>query len=118
LPNEAKNRCIIKTLTFQRIEPAGLSGLKAGGAYLPLDPDYYPPEHRRIWPANWMCEALGVSRGGFYAWLTRPPSARSRSDEGLGAKVRASFLGSDRTYGASASNAEGPRVVYDSNRGR
>jgi putative transposase len=47
-----------------------------------------------------MCEALGVSRGGFYAWVTRPPSARSRSDEGLGAKVRASFLGSDRTYGA------------------
>jgi putative transposase len=43
---------------------------------------------------------LGVSRGGFYAWLTRPHSARSRSDEELGAKVRASFLASDRTYGA------------------
>ena len=47
-----------------------------------------------------MCGALGVSRGGFYAWLTRPPSQRSRSDEDLGAKVRASFLASDRTYGA------------------
>jgi putative transposase len=47
-----------------------------------------------------LCEALGVSRGGFYAWLTRPRSQRSRSDEELGAKVRASFLGSDRTYGA------------------
>ena len=47
-----------------------------------------------------MCEALGVSRGGFYAWLTRPRSQRSRSDEELGAKVRASFVGSDRTYGA------------------
>src|SRR5215469_7598885 len=47
-----------------------------------------------------MCEALGVSRGGFYAWLTRPRSQRSRSDEELGAKVRASFLASDRTYGA------------------
>jgi hypothetical protein len=47
-----------------------------------------------------MCEALGVSRGGFYAWLTRPRSRRSRSDEELGAKVRASFLASDRTYGA------------------
>jgi putative transposase len=56
--------------------------------------------HRGIWPANWMCEALGVSRGGLYAWLTRPRSARRRSDEELGAKVRASFLGSDRTYGA------------------
>jgi putative transposase len=47
-----------------------------------------------------MCGALGVSRGGFYAWLTRPRSERSRSDEELGAKVRASFLASDRTYGA------------------
>lgn len=37
---------------------------------------------------------------GFYAWLTRPRSKRSRDDEELGAKVRMSFLGSDRTYGA------------------
>jgi putative transposase len=47
-----------------------------------------------------MCGALGVSRGGFYAWLTRLRSARHRSDEELGAKVRASFVASDRTYGA------------------
>jgi putative transposase len=57
-------------------------------------------KHRGIWPAGWLCEALGVSRGGFYAWLTRPPSARARSDEAVGAQVRASFLASDRTYGA------------------
>ena len=57
-------------------------------------------KHRGIWAVDWMCEALGVSRGGFYAWLTRPRSKRSRDDEELGAKVRASFLSSDRTYGA------------------
>ena len=57
-------------------------------------------KHRGIWPAGWMCGALGVSRGGFYSWLTRARSRRSRSDEELGAKVRASFLASDRTYGA------------------
>jgi putative transposase len=57
-------------------------------------------KHRGIWPAGWLCGALGVSRGGFYAWLTRPRSERSRSDEELGRKVRASFLSSDRTYGA------------------
>jgi putative transposase len=57
-------------------------------------------KHRGIWPAAWLCETLGVSRGGFYAWLTRPPSKRSRSDEELMAKVRTSFLQSDRTYGA------------------
>ena len=49
-------------------------------------------KHRGIWPTGWMCGALGVSRGGFYAWLTRPPSQRAHSDEELGAKVRASFL--------------------------
>jgi len=57
-------------------------------------------KHRGIWPAGWLCGALGVSRGGFYAGLTRPRSARSCSDEELGMKVRASFLASDRTYGA------------------
>ena len=49
---------------------------------------------------NLMCEALGVSRSGFYAWLTRPRSTRSLADEALGAKVYQSFVGSDRTYGA------------------
>ena len=57
-------------------------------------------KHRAIWPAGWLCEALGVSRGGFYAWLTRPRSLHSKIDEELGARVRASFLASDRTYGA------------------
>jgi len=57
-------------------------------------------KHRGIWPAAWLCGALGVSRSGFHAWLTRPPSARARSDETLVAKVRASFIASDRTYGA------------------
>jgi putative transposase len=47
-----------------------------------------------------MCEALGVSRSGFHAWLTRSPSRRARADEETGARVRASFLASDRTYGA------------------
>jgi putative transposase len=56
-------------------------------------------KHRGIWAVNWMCGALGVSRGGFYAWLTRPRSRRSREDEQLAAKVRASFLGSDRVRG-------------------
>jgi putative transposase len=57
-------------------------------------------KHRGVWPVSWLCEALGVSRSGFHAWLGRAPSARGRSDETLGAKVRASFIASHRTYGA------------------
>ena len=57
-------------------------------------------KHRGIWPVALICEALGVSRSGFYAWLTRSPSDRSRRDEALTVEVRRSFLDSDRTYGA------------------
>ncbi len=57
-------------------------------------------KHRGIWPVLWICEALGVSRSGFHAWLIGAPSARARSDEAFGAKVRASFIFSYRTYGA------------------
>lgn len=57
-------------------------------------------KHRGVWPVSWMCDALGVSRSGFHAWLTRPRSARALQDELLGAAIRASFVRSDRTYGA------------------
>ena len=57
-------------------------------------------KHRRIWPVAWLCDALGCSRSGFYSWLTRSPSRRAREDEAIGAKARASFIASARTYGA------------------
>ena len=57
-------------------------------------------KHRGAWPVLMMCEALGVSRSGFYAWLVRPQSQRSLDDESMGLAVRQSFLDSDRTYGA------------------
>jgi putative transposase len=57
-------------------------------------------KHRGAWPVNLMCEALGVSRSGYYAWLVRPRSRRSLDDEVLGGQVRNSFIASDRTYGA------------------
>ena len=41
-----------------------------------------------------------MSRSEFHGWLTRPRSARARSDEELTTKVRASFVASSRTYGA------------------
>src|SRR3546814_11974456 len=47
-----------------------------------------------------MCGPLGVSLSCFHAWLIRPPSQRARDDEVIGAKVRASHVGSYRTYGA------------------
>jgi len=56
--------------------------------------------HRSIWPVAWQCSALGGSRSGFHAWLSRPPSTRAVADEKMAPQVRSSFLESDRTYGA------------------
>lgn len=44
--------------------------------------------HRVIWPVSWVCEALGVSRSGFHAWLNRSPSRRAQYDEVLVAGIR------------------------------
>ena len=52
-------------------------------------------------------------RGGFYAWRTRPRSRRTRSNEELGSPVRASFIASDRTYGAMAVWHDMLAVVVD-----
>jgi putative transposase len=57
-------------------------------------------KHRSIWPVAWLCEALGVSRSGFHAWLGRGPSTRARTDEALAPTIRSSFTASARTYGA------------------
>ncbi len=57
-------------------------------------------KHRSVWSVAWICEALGVFRSGFHAWLTRSASRRAREDEAIGAKVRTSFVASSRTYGA------------------
>jgi putative transposase len=57
-------------------------------------------KHRSVSPVARLCEALGVSRSGFHAWLKRGPCARSREDEAITPAVRASFVASARTYGA------------------
>jgi putative transposase len=57
-------------------------------------------KHRGAWSVALICEALGVSRSGFYAWLVRPRSQRQCDDEVLGRQARQSFPDSDRTYGA------------------
>lgn len=57
-------------------------------------------KHRATWPVPVLCDALGVSRSGFYAWVRRAPSARARRHATLGPGVPTSFLTSDRTYGA------------------
>ena len=56
--------------------------------------------HRGIWPTDVQCEALGVSRSGWYAWCERPQSLRARTDAAIRQTIRTSFAASDSTYGA------------------
>ena len=57
-------------------------------------------KHQGIWPVRLLCETLDVSQSEFYAWTSRPPSARARRDKRVGALAKTSFLSSGRIYGA------------------
>jgi len=45
-------------------------------------------EHRRRWPVSVICRVLKVTRGGFYLWKKRKPSARQIRQQKLLAKIR------------------------------
>jgi putative transposase len=53
-----------------------------------------------------MCRLLGVSASGYYAWQTRPPSARALADEALVKRIREIHAVSRGTYGAPRVHAE------------
>jgi putative transposase len=53
-----------------------------------------------------MCRLLQVSRSGFYAWLDRPMSERSRADLALTAKIEAIHRRSRGAYGSPSIHAE------------
>jgi putative transposase len=53
-----------------------------------------------------MCEVLGVSTAGYYAWCRRPPSGHARRDRQLRVLVQASFTASKGRYGS-------PRIHRD-----
>jgi len=61
-----------------------------------------------------LCDLLGVSRQGFYAWLRRPPCHRQQRDMHLTKQIQRLFAESDRTYGAprlqEALEAEGEAI--------
>jgi putative transposase len=58
------------------------------------------------YPVVKACQALGVSRSGYYARKKRPPSARRRRDAELKPKVRQAFERNKRNYGS-------PRIMIE-----
>ena len=63
-------------------------------------------QHRTRWPVRLQCQALSVSRSGYYAWTRRPPSRRDRRQEELTGRLRHSFEQSRRRYGSPRLTAE------------
>jgi putative transposase len=59
-----------------------------------------------MFPVATMCQVLGVSASGYYAWSRRPVSAHSQRDRQLQVLVRASFEASKHRYGS-------PRIHED-----
>ena len=53
-----------------------------------------------------LCRLLGVSRSGYYAWRSRPPSERARLDAVLSEKIEMIHRNSRATYGAPRVHAE------------
>jgi len=54
---------------------------------------------RHLYPVKLMARVLEVSRSGFYAWLTRTPSARSENDEKMKPLIRIAHKAGRGTYG-------------------
>ena len=53
-----------------------------------------------------LCDVLGVSRSGYYAWSKRPTPARTRTDAALKGQIAAVHAKSRSTYGSPRIHAE------------
>jgi putative transposase len=57
-------------------------------------------EHLQEYPVEAACQTLAVSRSGYYAWLDRPESSRSKRRVELAAKIKAVHEQNRRVYGS------------------
>jgi len=62
--------------------------------------------HQAVYSVRRMCDLLGVSPSGYYAWSKRKRSQRAQSDEELLARIRSIHERSGGTYGAPRIHAE------------
>ncbi|EIM28565.1 hypothetical protein MicloDRAFT_00027030 [Microvirga lotononidis] len=55
---------------------------------------------KESFPVTRLCQVLGVSQSGYFAWRSRPASPRQREDLVLLAHIRSAFTRSHETYGS------------------
>jgi putative transposase len=57
-------------------------------------------QHKQDWPVTVLCDALGVSPQGFYAWRQRPTSAQQQRRDALLVQIRAVHAEVKQCYGS------------------
>jgi putative transposase len=62
--------------------------------------------HQDAWPVTLMCNTLGVSPAGFYAWLQRPISEQQQRRDALLVEIRAIHAQVKQRYGSPRIHAE------------
>ena len=65
-----------------------------------------PGDHQADFPVTTLCQVLGVSPSGYYAWRHRPPSKREMDDTILTERIRQIHTWSRQTYGRPRIHAE------------
>jgi putative transposase len=63
-------------------------------------------QHRHEYSITTLCRVLEVSVSGYYAWLKREPSQRSREDAQLAEQVKIAFQSNRCVYGSPRVHAE------------
>ncbi|WP_269078036.1 IS3 family transposase [Alicyclobacillus acidoterrestris] len=94
------------------------ANLKKSDAHLHQRPEVryqFIHRYRSKFPVQKMCKILGVSRSGYYAWLRRPESERSKRRKRITKRVHQIFVKSRRLYGSpkitQVLRQEGERVA-------
>ena len=62
--------------------------------------------HKDVWPIRLMCDTLGVSTAGFYAWRSRPTSEQQQRRDALLVEIRAVAALVKERYGSPRIHAE------------
>ena len=75
-------------------------------------------EERLHYPLTVLCRVLDVTRSGYYAWLHRKPSQRSREDERLKIAITVAHKNTRKSYGARRLQVELAKDGFQAGRDR
>ncbi len=62
--------------------------------------------NQATWPVRTLCQVLGLSPSGYYAWVRRRPSARARRDAQLMGRIKEVWTANREVYGRLRIHAE------------